>query len=212
LISFPPRTPPPRRGVGRCSYSLLARPFVCECHNISTMPRHRFFRPLRRYYEIVRLPGAVHVGLSALCLPRPSHAATGAGNSGLSRFSRMEFPDMLRVLDSAASKDSSRWRCPSCGLPLVRTRSARRSGDFGARYLACLYPCLMLHLRPRGRRRQTRGQDGSLLLSCVALSSTTPCRFIPALSLTPRSSLPAARCPLPALPIRASHGCYWGLT
>ena len=28
-----------RAGLGRCSCSLLSRPFVCECHSISTMPR-----------------------------------------------------------------------------------------------------------------------------------------------------------------------------
>ena len=28
-----------RAGLGRSSCSLLARPFVCECHSISTMPR-----------------------------------------------------------------------------------------------------------------------------------------------------------------------------
>ncbi|MFN0164889.1 MAG: hypothetical protein ACKV22_00540, partial [Bryobacteraceae bacterium] len=36
-------------------------------------------------------------------------------------------------------------------------------------------------LPPRDDRRKTRGQDGSLLLSCRALSSPTTCRFIPAL-------------------------------
>jgi hypothetical protein len=35
-----------RAGVGRCLYSLLSRPFVCECHTISTMPR--FQPPPRR--------------------------------------------------------------------------------------------------------------------------------------------------------------------
>ena len=35
-----------RAGLGRCSCSLLSRPFVCECHNISTMPR--FQSPPRR--------------------------------------------------------------------------------------------------------------------------------------------------------------------
>jgi hypothetical protein len=35
-----------RASLGRCSYSPLARPFVCECHNISTMPR--FQPPPRR--------------------------------------------------------------------------------------------------------------------------------------------------------------------
>src|SRR5215211_4578603 len=35
-----------RVGLGRCSCSLLSRPFVCECHSISTMPR--FQSPPRR--------------------------------------------------------------------------------------------------------------------------------------------------------------------
>src|ERR1035437_3641301 len=35
-----------RAGVGRSLYSLLPRPFVCECHTISTMPR--FQPPPRR--------------------------------------------------------------------------------------------------------------------------------------------------------------------
>src|SRR5207244_3016343 len=34
---------------------------------------------------------------------------------------------------------------------------------------------------PRDDRCKTRGQDGSLFLSCRALSSPTTCRFIPAL-------------------------------
>jgi hypothetical protein len=46
-------------------------------------------------------------------------------------------------------------------------------------------PCLPVPLStlrwpPRGWPRMTRGQDGSLLLSCVTLSFTTPRRFIPA--------------------------------
>ena len=48
---------------------------------------------------------------------------------------------MLRVLDSAASKDRSRFLLPFMLPSLVRTRSARRSGDFGAQYLACVFPC-----------------------------------------------------------------------
>ena len=35
-----------RASLGRCSCSLLSRPFVCECHSISTMPR--FQPPPRR--------------------------------------------------------------------------------------------------------------------------------------------------------------------
>src|SRR5207249_12142779 len=37
-----------------------------------------------------------------------------------------------------------------------------------------------LRLQPRDWRCKTRGQDGSLLLSCETLSFSTPCRFIPA--------------------------------
>src|ERR1700694_5608485 len=46
-------------------------------------------------------------------------------------------------------------------------------------------PLSTLRPRPRGHQRMTRGQDGSLHLSCTAVASATPCRFIPALTLTP---------------------------
>ena len=44
-------------------------------------------------------------------------------------------------------------------------------------------PLSMLHPAPHGTQRKTRGQDGSLLLSCGALSSPTTRRFIPTLAL-----------------------------
>src|SRR5207237_4246126 len=44
-------------------------------------------------------------------------------------------------------------------------------------------PLSMLHPAPHGTQRKTRGQDGSLLLSCGALSSPTARRFIPAIAL-----------------------------
>src|SRR6266571_7835273 len=43
------------------------------------------------------------------------------------------------------------------------------------------------------RRTMTRGHRGSLLLRCRALSSPSPCRFIPALSPRPRQALRSAR-------------------
>jgi len=43
-------------------------------------------------------------------------------------------------------------------------------------------PLSMLHPAPRGTQRKTRGQDGSLLLSCGALSSPTTRRFIPTIA------------------------------
>src|SRR5207237_10753043 len=44
-------------------------------------------------------------------------------------------------------------------------------------------PLSTLHPVPHGTRRKTRGQDGSLLLSCGALSSPTARRFIPTIAL-----------------------------
>ena len=44
-------------------------------------------------------------------------------------------------------------------------------------------PLSTLHPAPRGAQRKTRGQDGSLLLSCGALSSPTARRFIPTIAL-----------------------------
>jgi hypothetical protein len=41
-------------------------------------------------------------------------------------------------------------------------------------------PCQRFDGMPCGWSRMTRGQDGSLLLSCMTLSFTTPRRFIPA--------------------------------
>ena len=46
LRALPGRVEDWRAGLGRCSCCLLSRPFVCECHSISTMPR--FQSPPRR--------------------------------------------------------------------------------------------------------------------------------------------------------------------
>src|SRR5215475_1070189 len=93
------------------------------------------------------------------------------------------FPTCLGSLTPRCRRTARACRCPSCCLPHIKTRSAHQSGDFGAQYLACVYPCQTLRPPPCECRRMTRGQDGALLLSCAALSSATPYRFIPALSL-----------------------------
>src|SRR5580658_10821598 len=55
-------------------------------------------------------------------------------------------------------------------------------------------PCRTLRDPPYDVSRMTRGQDGSLLLSCVTLSFTTQCRFSPALqTFRLMSSASAAR-------------------
>src|SRR3979490_2647440 len=98
-------------------------------------------RPLRWYYEIVRLPRNVDIGRGACGLLRSSLAANGRGR-----------PWGLPVLAHGASTHAQGLRLrgagmplalrdPRCSLPPVRTRSARRSGDFGAQWLACVVPC-----------------------------------------------------------------------
>ena len=57
-------------------------------------------------------------------------------------------------------------------------------------------PLSTLHPRRRRRWRMTRGQRGSLSLRCSALTSPTPCRFIPALSDSPRFRPDVCRPPL----------------
>src|SRR5206468_1020323 len=46
-------------------------------------------------------------------------------------------------------------------------------------------PLSTLHESPRDDPRKTRGQDGSLLLSCKTLAFSTSCRFSPAHRLYP---------------------------
>ena len=64
------------------------------------------------------------------------------GTAEISRFSNIEFPRMLRVFDSAEPVYGSlRNAITPCCLPHRFTRSAPRTGDFGAQWLACVSPC-----------------------------------------------------------------------
>src|SRR5881227_290165 len=64
-------------------------------------------------------------------------------------------------------------------------------------------PLSTLHPAPRGTQRKTRGQDGSLLLSCGALSSPTARRFIPTIALPcgRGSVVGLSMCPLCRAPV-----------
>src|SRR3954447_8462696 len=55
-------------------------------------------------------------------------------------------------------------------------------------------PLFTLHEPPRGNPRKTRGQDGSLFLSCKTLAFSTFCRFIPAHRLYPFVELTKDQC------------------
>jgi len=84
---------------------------------------------------------------------RASHCHMLRPVHGISRFSCIECPRMLRVSDSARPvsvslyNDIHRVACPPtraqarrAGLPHRPTRSAPRRGDFGAQWLACASP------------------------------------------------------------------------
>ena len=77
----------------------------------------------------------------------------------------------------------SRYRAQHCCVPYERTTSAPWFEDFGAQYLARIYPCPTLQVRPRDRPRMARGRVGSLFLTRMISSITAPRRFIPTLSL-----------------------------
>src|SRR5277367_1574980 len=109
---------------------------------------------------------------------RPT-AIWAMGVDGISRFPRAEFPCMPGVLDCAESVGCSRLCTRQCCLPPCRTTSALRSRLFRSSIPCLHFPLSTLRWQPRGWPRMTRGQDGSLRLSCMTLSFTTPRRFHP---------------------------------
>jgi len=141
-----------------------------------------FVRAFPRYYAIVRLPKNVHVGRTAHGLRQPARGLSATGVPGVSRFSRLEFPRMPRVYDPAGSgsrlKLSPAPMLPSA--PATWASAPRWIKRLRSSIPSLRVPLSTLHPHPYGCWRMTRGQGGSLLLSCAALSSATPSRFIPA--------------------------------
>ena len=64
-------------------------------------PSLAFVRSFRQYYAAVRLPIAVRVGLIAHRLLPPIRSLLAANGNRVSRFSRVKFPCMRGVYDSA---------------------------------------------------------------------------------------------------------------
>ena len=114
--------------------------------------------------------------------PSPTGPGFAAGAAEVSRFSCGEFPGVpgfprpRRTRSPLAKARRAMWPSPS-----VNRVGARNSGLRGS-IARPPVPLSTLHPRCRHRRRMTRGQRGSLLLRCRALSSPTLRRFIPALS------------------------------
>ncbi len=108
------------------------------------------------------------------------------------------------ILSSSAAMPSGRCRTPglsaACGSATVDLafpfyRQGRHPRDvFRGSIGGPPVPLSTLRPRSRQHRRMTRGQRGSLLLHCGALSSPTPRRFIPALSDRARPYFVALAC------------------
>ena len=132
-------------------------------------------------------------------LPVPIRRLVSPDACEVSRFSRVQFLDVLLAPGSwtTSGLSGTRHGVPvSVAFPLEahgrRPKCAFRSSIPGPSM-----PLSTLHLAPHGSRRKTRGQDGSLLLSCGALSSPTARRFIPTIALADaRGSMQECSTPL----------------
>ena len=137
-----------------------------------------------RYYPVVRLLAGVRVGRTALAFAHRSAVIADRHRRGL--------PVLVQEVSRRAwglRPRRARRRLAMASAPVWPSASEHcvgaRNEFFHGSIPSPPVPLSTLHPRCRHRRRMTRGQDGSLLLHCGALSSPTPCRFIPALSLCP---------------------------
>jgi len=163
---------------------------------------------LSTQYATVRLPSHVHVRRVAHGLLQPARSSLATGVPGVSRFSRLEFPRMLGVYDSAGSRVDLSFRLPRCSLPPPKTTSApRRINKFRSSIPGLRVPLSTLRPLPYGGWRMTRGQGGSLVLSYAALSSgRVGTRRGPVLPTSPRSPLSFRTASFP------QYGCKAGMS
>lgn len=81
-------------------------------------------------------------------------------------------PRVARVRLAMATR--AMWPSASVqGVGATEYPSQRRARSFRGSIPGLHLPLSTLRLAPRGALRMTRGQNGSLLLFCVALASTT---------------------------------------
>ena len=102
-------------GIGGLTFSSVKRPSL---HDL-LWPSLAVVRPLRWYYAAVRLPAAVHVGLMAHRFLPPIRQHQAADGNRVSRFSRVKFPYMRGVCDSAVPVTRSRLRVPHVAFRLL---------------------------------------------------------------------------------------------
>ena len=165
--------------LGSIAFSLVTgRPSTPSAAGVSA----HFVRRLRWYHAHVRLLAGVPARI-ALLASRTGPAADKPRMPARSLGSRAcSFSTCVRLLDYAGPGSSSRLRSRQCGLP-VPAHGRRPEFVFRSSIPRPSIPLSTLHPVPHGTQRKTRGQDGSLLLSCGALSSPTARRFIPTIAL-----------------------------
>src|SRR5215468_592614 len=108
-----------------------------------------------------------------------SRRRIASGVSEASRFSCMEYPDVLGVYDYAGPTRSSRSRCWSCCLPLFGQRR-RPDCRFSKLDTQPTFSPVYASRNTSQRPVQNSGPSELLVLSREALSSSIPCRFSPA--------------------------------
>ena len=102
-------------------------------------------------------------------------------NDEVSRFSCMWFLSVPGVYDYVGSK-RTRGVYVHSGVAFPFCPQGRHPNCFFRSSIPCPpMPLFTLQAPPHDDTSKTRGQDGSLLLSCETLSFSTTCRFIPAL-------------------------------
>ena len=139
-----------------------------------------FVRMIHRYCSAVRLLRDVHVGRTAFAFSHRPVVWFTSSISEVSRFSCTELLDVRGVYDYAGPARSSRYRSRSCCLPLCRQRR-RPDCNFSKLDTQPIYAPVYASISTSRRVLQNSGPSGSLLLPRKALSSSTLCRFIPAL-------------------------------
>src|SRR5437868_11059909 len=110
---------------------------------------------------------------------RRSAAVSGADAPEVSRFPCIEFLSVRGLFDCVELSGDSHLPLPSMWPSLFAISWALRSYSFAAQSPGPPMPLSTLRWLPRGRPRKTRGQDGSLLLSCETLSFSTPLEISP---------------------------------
>lgn len=187
--------------------SVTDLPSTTSAAGVST----RLVRQLRRYYVRVRLLTSFPPRLALLASRRGPAARSAHWIPVRSLGSRAcSFPTCVRLLDYAGPEQNSRYRFAQCGLPL-RPLGRRPECVFRSSIPRPSVPLSTLHPAPHGTQRKTRGQDGSLLLSCGALSSPTARRFYPDAFVAVGMAVTSHPPHRPVLAGTTAYGSYLGL-